>query len=107
MDMGNNLDVSLDMRSPQPDSGERAPDWSELRARFGAACAMRRTLGESRLGADAVADAASFDVGAARTVAVLQEGLAGVNRTDLGNRKPIGGNDPVIASPGNSGDRGL
>jgi len=103
MDMANNHDTAPVGHVPGAESAGRTPDWDELRLRLDAACATRRALAES----DSVpAGDASFDLSVVRLLSAYPAGLADVNRTDLANGKPIGGNDPAIASSHNSGDRG-
>jgi hypothetical protein len=102
MDMTSNLESALAERTGGVDDRSRQPDWNELRARFGAAFAARRELGEGR----AEAAMASFAPAAAQAVAINCEGLAGVNRVDLANGKSVEGNVSGIASHQHSGDRG-
>lgn len=82
----------------------RCTDWPGLHARLAAAHAARRAL----LAAcqDAGPARASFAPAAAEMLAGLDEGLAAVNRNDLGDGKPPRGNEGKSPALLTADDRG-
>jgi len=70
--------------------------WSDLRARFEAACDLRAALSEEGMDGPA-----SFDADSARRIAALANSKPVVNRDDLANGKAAGD----ISGAGATGDR--
>jgi hypothetical protein len=103
MDMQFNPEFSRAFESQ--DCFGATPDWQEMRARLEAARLARRALGALTVRSGQAG--ASFDQGAARTVAAFRQASLPVNPTALGNRKPSEDIDACVAGASLTGGRGI
>jgi hypothetical protein len=83
-------------------SGESAPEWQALKARFAAALEVRRELGRN----GPALPSGSFDAASARFVNAYEQTLSDVNRTALGNGKSGDRISGAFAGEPISGGRG-